>query len=199
MCQWISESVSHGLQLSLESARSLARCTNSESSTHQPSSTTVNKPQSGQLLFSRWLKPVRSPSRTASLWLPTVNERRDTLSALAVLFPYYISHMLAASHTSVISSLASCSLSGLLAHSSLASVSLFFCNVAWASCQRCHAFIRWSNEPCGFHTHTCYSNLIYLYSAFAQWQLEQAPADPRYPGSRIMLVRKQIYIFIYKT
>lgn len=56
--------------------------------------------------------------------------------------------------TSAISSLASCSLSGLLAHSSLASVSLFFCSTAWASCQRCHAFIRWSNDPCRSHTHT---------------------------------------------
>lgn len=55
--------------------------------------------------------------------------------------------------TSAISSLASCSLSGLLAHSSLASVSLFFCSTAWASCQRCHAFIRWSNDPCSPRTH----------------------------------------------
>ncbi len=54
--------------------------------------------------------------------------------------------------TSAISSLACCSLSGLLAHSSLASVSLFFCSIAWASCQRCHAFIRWSNEPCRSQT-----------------------------------------------
>lgn len=50
--------------------------------------------------------------------------------------------------TSAISSLASCSLSGLLAHRSLASVSLFFCSMDWASCQRCHAFIRWSKDPC---------------------------------------------------
>lgn len=49
--------------------------------------------------------------------------------------------------TSVISSLACCSLSGLLAHSSLASASLFFCRVFWASCHRCHARIRWSKQP----------------------------------------------------
>lgn len=59
--------------------------------------------------------------------------------------------LLASCRTSAISSLASCSLSGLFAHRSLASVSLFFCSMAWASCQRCHAFIRWSNELCRSH------------------------------------------------
>uniref|UniRef100_A0A8C5U7P0 PX domain-containing protein n=1 Tax=Malurus cyaneus samueli TaxID=2593467 RepID=A0A8C5U7P0_9PASS len=51
------------------------------------------------------------------------------------------------SPTSEISSLACCSLSGLLAHSSLASISLFFCSMVWASCQRCQVFMRWSKAP----------------------------------------------------
>lgn len=52
--------------------------------------------------------------------------------------------------TSVISSLACWSLSGLLAHNNLASTSLFFCSMFRPSCQRCHDFILWSKHA--WHT-----------------------------------------------
>lgn len=84
--------------------------------------------------------------------------------------------------TSLISSLACWSLSGLLAHSSLASASLFFCSVLWASCHRCHARMRWSKHPWGqeqppvsnqspagnqcSHTQRQKSQSFYLFAAF---------------------------------
>lgn len=55
--------------------------------------------------------------------------------------------------TSLISSLACCSLSGLLVNCSLASASRFFCSNIWLSCHFCHVFIRWSNTPWA-NTHT---------------------------------------------
>lgn len=56
--------------------------------------------------------------------------------------------------TSLISSLACCSLSGLLVNCSLASASRFFCSNIWLSCHFCHVFIRWSNTPwANTHTH----------------------------------------------
>ena len=54
--------------------------------------------------------------------------------------------------TSLISSLACCSLSGLLVNCSLASASRFLCRSNWLSCHFCHVFIRWSNTPC-INTH----------------------------------------------
>lgn len=62
-----------------------------------------------------------------------------------------------ASLTSLISSLACCSLSGLLVNCSLASASRFLCSSSWLSCHFCHVLMRWSNTPCAHtdtHTHT---------------------------------------------
>ena len=63
--------------------------------------------------------------------------------------------------TSLISSLACCSLSGLLANCSLASASRFFCRSSCVSCHFCHVFTRWSNTPCAHtitHTRKAFRN-----------------------------------------